>query len=113
MDNGKKEITVTIECHDENNRKTGRLIFELGGIPEKEMQKLREEADKLGKTSHAFMFFLDQRNASCPKIVTHQMLFGNKIPEKTNYHTMPSKAVRGLEKHKVSKQGYGQNGCSR
>ena len=30
---------------------TGHLIFELGGINEREMEKLRKEADALGKGS--------------------------------------------------------------
>ena len=28
---------------------TGRLLFELGGIPERELEKLKEEAAALGK----------------------------------------------------------------
>ena len=27
---------------------TGRLIFELGGLPERELEKLKAEADRLG-----------------------------------------------------------------
>ena len=28
---------------------TGRLIFELGGLPERELEKLKAEAERLGK----------------------------------------------------------------
>ena len=28
---------------------TGRLIFELGGLPERELEKLKQEAERLGK----------------------------------------------------------------
>jgi elongation factor 1-alpha len=33
---------------------TGRLLFDLGGIPERELEKLKEEANRLGKSSFAF-----------------------------------------------------------
>lgn len=36
----------------------GRLIFELGGIPERELEKLKEEATRLGKSSFAFAFYM-------------------------------------------------------
>merc|ERR1712224_387440 len=40
---------------------TGRLIFELGGIPERELEKLKAEADRLGKSSFAFAFYMDRQ----------------------------------------------------
>lgn len=49
---------------------TGRLIFELGGIPDREMQKLREEADRLGKSSFAFAFYMDRQKEERERGVT-------------------------------------------
>ena len=43
----------------------GRLIFELGGIPERELAKLKEEADRLGKSSFAFAFYMDTQASPC------------------------------------------------
>ena len=40
---------------------TGRLIFELGGIPEREPEKLKAEDDRLGKSSFAFAFCMDRQ----------------------------------------------------
>jgi elongation factor 1-alpha len=37
----------------------GRLVFDLGGISEREMEKYQKEADRLGKSSFAFAFFMD------------------------------------------------------
>lgn len=48
----------------------GRLIFELGGISEREMQKLREEADNLGKSSFAFAFYMDRQKEERARGVT-------------------------------------------
>ncbi len=123
MSNRKQEYKTTIlsSTTDENperlkitilgsttDGKRGKLIFDLGGIPEKEMQKLREEADRLGKTSFAFGFYLDQQKVTSPKIVTHEMLFGKK-QQKRNQNGAYSKAVRELERRKISKKGHGQN----
>jgi len=35
-------------------------LFELGGIPEREMEKLRTEAEQMGKASFAFAFYMDK-----------------------------------------------------
>lgn len=40
---------------------TGRLLFELGGMPSRELDKLRAEAERRGKASFAFAFFMDRR----------------------------------------------------
>jgi hypothetical protein len=45
----------------------GRLIFELGGIPERELAKLKEEADRLGKSSFAFAFYMDTQVRGCSR----------------------------------------------
>ena len=36
----------------------GRLVFELGGIPERELEKLKAEAERLGKFSFAPAFYI-------------------------------------------------------
>jgi len=38
---------------------TGRLIFELGGITGRELAKLREEAERLSKSSFTYAFYTD------------------------------------------------------
>ena len=49
---------------------TGRLLFELGGIPEREMEKLKAEADRLGKSSFAFAFYMDRQKEERERGVT-------------------------------------------
>jgi elongation factor 1-alpha len=49
---------------------TGRLIFELGGISEREVEKLKAEADKLGKGSFAFAFYMDRQKEERERGVT-------------------------------------------
>jgi elongation factor 1-alpha len=39
---------------------TGHLLFKLGGLNERELEKLRKEARELGKESFLFAFFMDK-----------------------------------------------------
>ena len=49
---------------------TGRLLFELGGLPERELEKLKQEAERLGKGSFAFAFFMDRQKEERERGVT-------------------------------------------
>jgi len=46
------------------------LIFELGGIDERTMSKLKDEAEKLGKGSFAFAFYMDRQKEERERGVT-------------------------------------------
>jgi elongation factor 1-alpha len=72
MTEGKQHVSIVICGHVDAGKSTttGRLIFELGGIPEREMQKLRDEADRLGKGSFAFAFYMDRQKEERERGVT-------------------------------------------
>jgi len=72
MTEGKQHVSIVICGHFDTGESTttGRLIFELGGIPEREMQKLRDEADRLGKGSFAFAFYMDRQKEERERGVT-------------------------------------------
>jgi elongation factor 1-alpha len=72
MTDGKQHVSIVICGHVDAGKSTttGRLIFELGGIPEREMQKLRDEADRLGKGSFAFAFYMDRQKEERERGVT-------------------------------------------
>jgi len=72
MTEGKLHVSIVICGHVDAGKSTttGRLIFELGGIPEREMAKLREEADRLGKGSFAFAFYMDRQKEERERGVT-------------------------------------------
>ena len=40
---------------------TGRLLFEVGGVPERELDKLKQEAEHLEKSSFALTFYMDRQ----------------------------------------------------
>ena len=54
----KQHISLVVCGHVDAGKSTttGHLIFKLGGISEREMQKLQTEADQQGKSSFAFAY---------------------------------------------------------
>jgi elongation factor 1-alpha len=58
----KKEHVSLVTCgHVDSGKSTtcGRLMFELGGISQRDMEKLQKEADILGKSSFSYAFYMD------------------------------------------------------
>jgi elongation factor 1-alpha len=68
----KQHVSVVVAGHVDSGKSTtvGHLLFDLGGISEREMQKLREEAKALGKDSFAFAFFCDRQKDSRARGIT-------------------------------------------
>jgi len=68
----KTHVSIVICGHVDAGKSTttGRLIFELGGISERDMDKLRDEAKKLGKESFAFAFYMDRQKDERARGVT-------------------------------------------
>jgi hypothetical protein len=69
---GKEHLSLVICGHVDSGKSTttGRLLFELGGIPERELEKLKEEAAALGKQSFAFAFYMDRQKEERERGVT-------------------------------------------
>jgi len=59
----KNHVSIVVCGHVDAGKSTttGRLIFELGGIPEREMQKLHAEAEKMNKKTFAYAFLMDKQ----------------------------------------------------
>jgi len=85
-DSGKPHLSIVICGHVDAGKSTttGRLLFELGGIPEREMEKLRKEAEVLGKSSFAFAFYMDRQKEERERGVTISCT--TKEFFTTNYH---------------------------
>ncbi|CAJ1386400.1 unnamed protein product [Effrenium voratum] len=58
----KPHLSVVIAGHADSGKSTavGRLIYDLGGLPEREMDKLRRDAENLGKSGSALAFYMDK-----------------------------------------------------
>jgi elongation factor 1-alpha len=72
MSGEKEHVSIVICGHVDAGKSTttGRLIFELGGISEREVEKLKAEAEKLGKSSFAFAFYMDRQKDERERGVT-------------------------------------------
>lgn len=91
------DFTVT-----HNSTTTGHLIFELGGISERDMQKLRDEAARLGKSSFSFAFFMDTTKEERERGVTIQCTTKEFFTERYHLSCVDSPGHRDFIKNMIS-----------
>jgi len=68
----KTHLSIVICGHVDAGKSTttGRLIYELGGIGDRDLEKLKAEAEALGKASFAFAFYMDRQKEERERGVT-------------------------------------------
>uniref|UniRef100_A0A6C0IVQ1 Tr-type G domain-containing protein n=1 Tax=viral metagenome TaxID=1070528 RepID=A0A6C0IVQ1_9ZZZZ len=71
-DSDKQHISMVVCGHVDAGKSTttGNLIFKLGGISSREMDKLQAEADAQGKSSFAFAYYMDRNKQEREKGIT-------------------------------------------
>ena len=94
----KEHLSIVICGHVDSGKSTttGRLIFELGGLPERELEKLKQEAERLGKGSFAFAFYMDRQKEERERGVTIACTTKEFYTEKWHYTIIASLAVQSL-----------------
>mmetsp|Transcript_18199 Transcript_18199/g.52070 ORF Transcript_18199/g.52070 Transcript_18199/m.52070 type:complete len:453 (+) Transcript_18199:65-1423(+) len=83
----KAHLSVVVCGHVDAGKSTtcGHLIFKCGGIPEREMQKLQERAEEMGKASFGFAYFLDTCKEERERGVTIQCNTKEFFTDKYHY----------------------------
>jgi len=101
---GKVHMSVVICGHVDSGKSTttGRLLFELGGLPERELQKLKDEAKALGKDSFCFAFFMDRQKDERKRGITIACTTKEFFTEKFHYTIIDAPGHRDYIKNYIS-----------
>ena len=69
---GKSHVSIVVAGHVDAGKSslTGRLLYDLGGINDRDMEKLRKIAEENGKPSFAFAYFMDNQKAERERGIT-------------------------------------------
>ncbi len=85
----KSHISLVVCGHVDAGKSTttGHLIFKLGGIAQREMDKLQSEADQQGKSSFAFAYYMEKDKAERERdeAMKYAMSMNHPKPQQKTY----------------------------